>query len=309
MFLKIMESSSGNYLVTTAIGDSYLENWQRFSKISWVKYCELNDIGIIVFNEAIDVRNEKNLYWQKFLVPSVLKKEGNITNVCYLDTDIVINPWSKNIFQHIDLRKINMVSDVKSMPYGNLRFMLKKLAYARHHGMSSKYPLDSSLFLTFQEVYQHHGFQAWDNYGCAGVFAFNLERYADQFLSWYNETPATHYAMDSGEEIYLNNFVNRDKCVNWIDYEWQAIWPYEVAYSYNFIAADGIEDELVLECIKNSLMNHYFLHFAGTWESKHWKICDKLYQNATYFSEIREFMKYKFEVPKSPILGQIRPHK
>ena len=309
MYLKLMESSKGNYLITTAIGESYLDNWETYSKNSWLKYCQLNDIGIIVFNDLINANSKKNLYWQKFLVPDVLLKDNDVINVCYLDTDIVINPWSTNIFDNLDYNKINMVSDVKDMPYGNLRYMLKKLAYGRHHGISTQYPLDSSLFLTFQQVYEHHGFKAWDNYGCAGLFAFNLEKYAHHFLKWFNETPSDHYAMDAGEEIYLNNFVNRDNCVNWISYEWQAIWPYEVAYNYNFIATEDADDMLVLQCIKNSLMNHNFLHFAGSWESPHWKICDLLYQDEKHLMEIKEFTKYKYESPKSPILGQIRPQK
>ena len=68
-----------------------------------------------------DLISKKNIYWkkpawQKYLIGEKLK-DLNIKNVCYLDTDILINPFSPNIFKNYNPKKIFASSNVFNIPY------------------------------------------------------------------------------------------------------------------------------------------------------------------------------------------------
>ena len=57
-------------------------------------------------------------------------KDLNIKNVCYLDTDILINPFSPNIFKNYNPKKIFASSNVFNIPY-ELEKAQKKIVWFR----------------------------------------------------------------------------------------------------------------------------------------------------------------------------------
>ncbi len=70
MEIIIKPNFSDNSLITTAIGDSYYKNWKDNAYPSWSKYCKKFDIGLIVFNEILDLQNSttwKKANWHKLL--------------------------------------------------------------------------------------------------------------------------------------------------------------------------------------------------------------------------------------------------
>ena len=90
--------SSKNYLVTTVIGTSYLEDWERYSLPLWKDYCKLHSLGILAVTENLIEKDDpywKKVNWQKLLIGSSINKFGiGANNICYLDSDILINPYS-----------------------------------------------------------------------------------------------------------------------------------------------------------------------------------------------------------------------
>ena len=99
----ILSGKSGNYIVTVAIGNKYLDLWEKYAKLNWTTYCKRNNLGLIVItNDLIEKKNRfwKKPNWQKLLIGEYLKNKysNQIKNVCYLDTDILINPFFPKCF-------------------------------------------------------------------------------------------------------------------------------------------------------------------------------------------------------------------
>ena len=55
-----------------------------------------------------------------------------------IDTDILINPFSPNVFKFHDENKISVVSSVNDLPY-NLNETRKKVSYLRNNFYSKNY--------------------------------------------------------------------------------------------------------------------------------------------------------------------------
>src|SRR3989344_4724992 len=97
LVVKIMiePNSCRNKIATLAIGDNYLERWQEYALPTWRLYCARHGIGLVVFESdliAKDSRLWKKRQWQKLLIGDELQKHlPTVRNVCYLDTDILIN--------------------------------------------------------------------------------------------------------------------------------------------------------------------------------------------------------------------------
>ena len=110
-------------------------------------YCKKNGLGLIYFTK--DLINKKHPKWkkptwQKLLIGDTLKNE-RINNICYLDTDILINPFSPNIFSNYNKKKIFASSNIFGLPY-DLKTAQKKVVFYRKKYLNNKYPLDSAIF-------------------------------------------------------------------------------------------------------------------------------------------------------------------
>lgn len=120
-FRVIKTSKSGNYLVTIAIGNTYEARFQKNVLETWEKYAEKYELGIIIFyDHLIDKLHSKwkKPTWQKLLIGSILLESSyHINWVCYLDTDLIINPFSPNIFNHSVSNKISVVSLRNDLPF------------------------------------------------------------------------------------------------------------------------------------------------------------------------------------------------
>ena len=188
-YLKILESRSQNYLVTIAIGKKVINRWRKFLKTNWIKYCKKNKIGLIIITD--DLIDKKDVYWkkatwQKMLIGKYLKDNFSkkINNICYLDSDIIINPLAPNIFNFHQINKISVVSMINNLPYDLLNTR-KKISYYRNNFYSKKYPLDSALFMSNKKIYQYHKLKPQKDYFCAGMFVFNLNYFAEEMSKWF----------------------------------------------------------------------------------------------------------------------------
>ena len=121
MKIIIEPSASGNVLATTVIGKSYMDAWEKNALPGWKRYCKRYGLGIIAFDQDLLKKDDpkwKKANWQKLLIGSALSTNSlPINNVCFLDSDILINDTAPNIFQRYDSETIGLVSLRQGLPY------------------------------------------------------------------------------------------------------------------------------------------------------------------------------------------------
>ena len=267
-----------NYLFTIAIGQRYLNAWKTYSLNNWKQYCKKHSLGLIVITDhLISKKNKywKKATWQKFLIGDfALKdlKKFNINNICYLDTDFFINPDSPDIFAHANLKKISVVSVRKRIPYPYMS-LRKKIAFYRNRFYSSKYPLDSSLFISLRNLYKFHNLKEQKDEACAGLFVFNVKKYTKKFKKWfYLYDKNINSITNGGDQTHFNYHVQNEKHDFWLDYKFQTSWLYDMAWYYPFLYHNKYLKKYASLFIEATLQRCYFLHFAGSWpESDFWK--------------------------------------
>ena len=305
----IKSNKSNNYIVTIAIGNKYLKEWIDYAKPTWIKYCKNHKLGLIVIiKDLIDKKDQywKKATWQKMLLGSYLQNRIKIKNMCYLDTDILINPNSPNIFNQHNEKRITVISESFNMPY-NLDFAKKKLAFLRNRYYSKRYPLDSSLHMSVKQKYEFHNIKPQKDYACAGVFVINIKKFSKIFESWFYKYEKNIKTLTGGgDEPIFNYEVFNSKKVKLLSYKFQALWMYEMAIKFPFLYKMKKNKKLIKECIESTMMDNYFLHFAGSWhEGKMWKIRDifSKIDLIKFDSEFSGYLKKKLSgKPKGRIL-------
>lgn len=291
--------NSSNFIVAACIGKKAITSWKKYSANLWIKYCKRNNLGLLVFHDYIIPKSDKNwksATWQKHLFGSYIKKKfKKIKNICLLDIDILINPYSPNIFNFQKKDKISVVSQVASLPYQTeLKFIKRKIAFLRHNYYSKNFPLDSSLTMVEKDIYAFHGFKKRNQYFCAGVIMFNLEKYSKFMSDSYYSYRPNEKSITGGNEPFINNEVLSKCKVNWLDYRFQTIWQFELVEKYPFLyKLKNKKSQLVKECVESSLENCYFLHFSGQWfDSKHMEIKD-IFNSRKFNLYYSKYLVYK----------------
>jgi len=267
-----------NAIVTIATGGDYFALWDRHARSAWEAYCRRHDLGLIVFVEELisrDATDWKKVHWQKTLLGTALKNANcKATNICFLDTDILINPIAPNIFDMYDPTTFGLVSLRKRLPFP-YQEVLRRMAFLRHHYYDASYPLDSALFMSIEQLYEFHELEPQEDEACTGVVLFNIEEHSHLMESWFHKYDSGVQSItNGGEQTHLNYEIQRTKRVTWLDYRFQAIWAFEMAWKYPFLYGAGRDNEKsIRDCIEASLYQNHFLHFAGYWhESQMWKM-------------------------------------
>lgn len=274
----IEPQSGGDAIVTIATGADFLGQWEKCARAGWEGYCRRHGLGLLIFDEELigrDAVDWKKVHWQKTLLGKALREAGcKAANYCFLDTDILINPTAPNIFDNYNPDTFGLVSLRKRLPFPYDE-VLRRMAFLRHHYYDSSYPLDSALFMSVEQLYEFHRLEPQEDEACTGVILFNLDAHADLMESWFHKYDSGVQSItNGGEQTHLNYEIQKTKRVTWLDYRFQAIWVFEMAWKYPFLYGSRRGDEaLVRACIEASLYQNHFLHFAGYWhESQMWKI-------------------------------------
>jgi hypothetical protein len=305
--IEILSSgSSGNAIVTLAVGAEYLQDWENYCSDTWKRYCAKHDLGLYIQEESLDLQiTRKKPQWQKILLPGeLLRSFPSVKNFCYLDSDIVINPWSSNVFDLIKPECVNLVSQRKNLPL-ELDGALRRIAFNRNRYFDSRYPLDSALFMSPEKIYEHHGLHPHDDYACTGLIAGNVDYLASNFEKIYEKYAADVYSItNNGDEPILNSEFQDNFKVNWLPYSYQALWLYEIAARYPFLYEKEFQiPGLIRKCAETILLSNNFLHFAGSWGES------QMIQVGDFFksSDLDDYISY-LETPVSGApVGIIRP--
>lgn len=313
MRVLIEPGLSKNVIATIAIGREYYTLWEKYALPSWRKYCERHQLGLIVFDS--DLISKENKYWkkatwQKMLIGEILKNSSiTVENVCYLDTDILINHKAPNIFESYDSETIALVSQINNLP-ASLDTILRRIAFLRHNHYDPNYPLDSALFMSLKQVYNYHNVPIQKDYACMGLFVFNVKNHSGLMNSWFQKYDRhVHSLTSGGDQSHINYEMQNWGKIFWLDYKFQALWIYEMAWKYPFLYDFGRDNEaLIRECVEACLYSNYFLHFAGSWyESDMWKI-GGVFEGAAKTKILDSYYEYlKMPVTGEP-KGQIKPN-
>lgn len=276
MKVVLEPGKSGNVLATIAIGARYYEAWEKKALPGWQRYCRRHGLGLIAFDEDLILPADamwKKATWQKMLIGEYLQKKGlAVANVCYLDTDILINPTAPNIFVGYDETTIGLTSIRNNLPYPHHE-VLRRLAFLRHTFYDKSYPLDSALFMSIEQLYGYHGLTPQPDEACMGLIVFNVPNHSHLMRSWFAKYDRSVKSVtNGGDQTHINFEIQNWGKVSWLDYRFQAIWVYEMAWKYPFLYEHRGNRQLIDACVEASLYANHFLHFAGAWhESDMWK--------------------------------------
>lgn len=265
----ILDTNSKNYIFTINIGKKYLIRWTKNCLENWKVYCKKNSLGLIVITHDLWDKNDekyKTPTWHKMLLGKLVKDEKlDIKNILYLDSDFLINPNSPNFFKLIQKNKISVVSVSKRIPY-DINLIRKKISFNRKKYFDKKFPLDSSIFMTDEQYYKFHGFKKQSDIVCMGMFGFNVDYHWEKMFSWFLKYDKnTRGLTGKGDNPYISYEMLKYGKLKWEDYKYQTIWIHEMAFKYSFLYRHIKNKKLVELCIKDSLEDCYFLHFAGSW--------------------------------------------
>ena len=299
--MKILKKSKKkNYLVTVCIGKISLKNWKKFILPSWKKYCKKNDLGLIYFDkELISRKNKfwKKPAWQRYLIGEKLKN-FDINNICYLDIDIMINPFAPNIFDNYNEKKIFVSSNIFKIPY-NLERAQKRVVFFRKNFLKKNYPLDSAIFASLKQTYNYSGLKTQKDSLCSGLFIFNNKNHGEFFKNFFYKYKSDYKSLTGGDQVHFSYNVIKHLKYELLDYKFQAYWVYEMALNYPFLYF--IKNKRIINCcIEVCLMNNYFLHFPGKWlEGRMWK--NNVYKkiNFNFYKKLEKY--YNLKVYGRPI--------
>lgn len=268
-YLDIMqESKNGNFIISVIVGAKFQNKWTKTCKSNWIRYCKKYGLGLAILHTKIPAKNQ-NIHWQKYFIGSELCKHRDVNKICYLDYDILISPLAADIFETVDPDSINLVSQEKSLPYYDKPKLIKRnIAHYRKEFINNDFPLNSSLLLDAKQTFETYGLTPFDNYACMGVFVYNHEKFQSQLTETALKFSGKENVLDSGDELIINHELQKNYPINWLGYEWQTLWIFEVVMKYSFLYADRFEyQDLNRKVIESCLLGCNFLHFAGSWEA------------------------------------------
>ena len=269
---------------------------------SWKLYCEENDIGLILFDEAEEYKTQsdwKGYLWFKLLLADIIySKLKDVNKICFVDYDIVINPYAPNIFQKVPQGRFGLVSKRHQLGFC-VEEAQRKVTFFRNKYSNNAYPLDSSIFLSVNNLYKYAELEPVSDEACGGLFMVTTKEQARLLKELYLRYKTQPNTACGGEQTHLNHIAQSEFEVTWLNYQFQAIWTYEMAMKYPFLYDPNIENKHVLRCLKACLISNYFIHFAGHWyESKFLSLIPEIF-SPEFLDELKQYNKYR----KSPVYG------
>lgn len=264
-------------LVTTAVGEDYFDNWEKYSLPSWEKYARKYDLGIVVMRNRLvgGVESQiKNAAWDKLLAPQAVGKFfPRIEKICLIDTDVVISFSAPNIFCFSKKGSYAVVSQERALPFP-IEDVRARVEVFRRQFYSAGYPLNSILRASAEDAFRLQGLPSHNDYFCSGLILLDKSIFDD--LATCHSSVGLDDALSSTawEEPFVNDWI-QSRSHSWMPYEFQAIWLFEMAWFFPHLYTSEkslARNREVAEILASVLLNRHFLHFAGSWfESEAWK--------------------------------------
>jgi len=307
--IRIIDGGRGcaNWLLTTAIGASYLQDWEATALPLWRKYAARHEVGIAVVVQDIYRSHELELNGscQKLLAPRELRDLlGHDFHFALLDTDLFVSPSAPDIFEQIPEGKIGVVSQQINLPM-DVEKTRRLAALYRNHFVDSKFPIWSSLNALPREIFRAAGLPEHDDFFCAGMIVGNSHYHAERFVDWYGQIPQgeAYRSVDWGEETWVNHCVQASGEVHWLEYAWHALWLYEVPTYYPFLYDTRCAEDVAQWCLASSLLRNNFVHLAGSWEKRLLGAAQPRFPSNFSFSDLEQRVLEHLAQPRKPVFN------
>lgn len=256
-------------LVTLAIGDHYVAEFEQQVSRSWRAYADRHGYDVIVLTDIIDEScdlSRKSLHWQKLLV-GLVPGVSDYDHVVWLDTDILINPRTAPCIvaavQETGSDKIGVAdydSALTPEEDSNERYYILDQLFRTHNRK-----IDVSR-LGMAGIYRALGYaKPADRYINTGMFVFRPKLHND-FLSQVYAKYEDDSADGSFENVPYSYELQAEDMAVYIDERFNMAWSkyaathYPFLYLLEFVKA---HPDFAVKCVNVYYHNNYFCHFAG----------------------------------------------
>ncbi|MBF0123763.1 MAG: hypothetical protein HQL60_00340 [Magnetococcales bacterium] len=269
---------SGKAIVTLLIGGSYIKQWSEVIGNSWWHYADKHGFDLIAIVGPLDdsdTARNRSVAWQKCLILSQ-PWSHLYQRIAWVDADILINPYSPDIFRGVPDEKIGAVTTYQDSTISQLH-----ISHSRYHGFSGTGMVDPDQHLleevkrAFYDFYVRvHGLEQIDdqiapgeeNMISTGVLVLSpvvhkaiLEKAYYSFTErtrMYEQTPLSYLVHKNCLLYEINSRFNW--CIgSHLLRHWPELWLFLNNKHY-----DKIDIDLLEHIMHNEYINSFFMHFA-----------------------------------------------
>ncbi len=260
-----MATTNSTAIVTLAIGQPHLANWQRYCEANWRRYAASHHLDLIVVTQPLDSSPRglsRSLAWQKCLVLSQ-EFASQYRQIAILDADIAINPTAPNIFEQVTPHKVGGVLAGAHI-HADLRIvLLNRLAALNNWPQRTEYTLGDQQWRQFQ-------FDAYEANGLApgfpamiqtGVLVASPEFHRDRFAAVY---AAASQVADSRcyEQVPLSHALLTADLFQSIDSRFNSVLYESLLVHHHYLFTDPLGESVTRAVVRAEFDSNFFLHFA-----------------------------------------------
>lgn len=251
-------------IVTFVIGQKYEDMYSAIFKKSVDKYCKKYDIDLILIKEPFEKFEEKqSLCCQKLLICSQ-EWATKYDAICWLESDILISPSARNIFENVTDDKILFV---EHNPYNDAFFgwiwanknNLMKQSFEEFNTPSIDHYKNVGVYTDGDDTSEV-------KYINEGVTVFQPKHHAKYLEDLYRDHDFNRKFDQKGKDETFHAIgetwwwyrVMTDKKHRFIDYKYNSQWNY-----YRRLHLEPFDDPMSLVIpIKNYIENSFFCHIG-----------------------------------------------
>ena len=260
-------------LVTLAVGERYLQMFDRYCRGTWHAYAERHHMDLVVLPRALDDSpraQSRSVSWQKCLVLSA-PEIAPYEQVVWVDADILINPMSPDVGRDVPVDRIGAADEYATPTKEDYEILLRR-KYAQWSAAGEPYISN----LTPTEYHTQFGLEGhFDSVVQAGVLVISPRFHRDLLEHVYR-----HYE-DKGAPEWnfemrpLSYEILTNRLEHWISPKFNMPWASLRALYYPFVDRLSLIDKglrksglrhgsrLSRKCATTAFLNNYFLHFSG----------------------------------------------
>lgn len=260
--------SNSTALVTLAIGENYLNQWEKLCRKNWEQYANKYGYDIICIDTPLDNSEraqKRSPAWQKCLVLSQ-NFSKKYERIVWIDSDILINTSNAPcIVKDVPVEKVGAVNAWQfSTPEGITESMRRIIEVMKSDGAPITFGL------TPQAYYAGYGLSPeFDKIVQSGVMVFSHQHreILEKIYYSYEDKGRPEWDFEMRPVSYE---LIKAGCVYWIDHRFNVVWfTYKHLY-YPFLikvsqekSLEKIFPSLEKLCLSSAYANSFFFHLAG----------------------------------------------
>ena len=118
--------------------------------------------------------------------------------------------------------------------------------------------------MNLKQIYKYHNLKPQKDFACSGVIVFNNIKFSQKMKSWFYKYKSDIKTLTGGEEnlLLIMKFLKLVR-VKILDYKFQALWVYEMAFKFPFLYEyKNHKNAIIKKCVESSLEDNYFFTFC-----------------------------------------------